>query len=330
MFVVFVLAGEGLVYGGAAAQPRRFAFGVIGDLPYNPEQEVQFSNLLHELNDTNLAFVVHVGDLKDSGTPCGDDIFTRRKALFQTSSHPFIYLPGDNEWTDCHSAKAGGYDPLERLARLRELFFSGDYSLGRRTLRLTRQSRDPAYARYRENVRWTFGGVLFAGLHLVGSNNNLGRAPEADAEYAERNAANLAWLKQAFETARREGRKGLVLLMQADPYFEDRWPPFYVKYLRTGPPIDPQPSGFSDFLAALETELLSFDKPVVLVHGDTHYFRVDKPLFGSTSRRMIEHFTRVETFGSPNVHWVRVLVDPASPQVFTFIPEIVRKNLVRH
>jgi len=133
-FAVFVLAGEGLVHGGAAASSKSFAFGVIGDLPYSPEQEAQFPNLLQEMNDADLAFVVHVGDFKDSSAPCSDDLFTQRKALFQTSRHPFIYLPGDNEWTDCHLAKAGGYDPLERLARLRGLFFSGNRSLGRRTL----------------------------------------------------------------------------------------------------------------------------------------------------------------------------------------------------
>ena len=89
-------------------------------------------------------------------------------------------------------------------------------------------------------------------------------------------------------------------------------------------------SGYSDFLVALETEVLAFDKPVVFVHGDTHYFRVDQPLFSTTRKRLIEHFTRVETFGSPNVYWVRVIVDPSDPQVFTFKPEIVRKNLVKH
>ena len=35
-----------------------------------------------------------------------------------------------------------------------------------------------------------------------------------------------------------------------------------------------------EFLAALEKETVAFGKPVVYVHGDTHIFRVDKPLFG--------------------------------------------------
>ena len=36
-----------------------------------------------------------------------------------------IYVPGDNEWTDCHRANNGGYDPLERLAFLRAMFYPG-------------------------------------------------------------------------------------------------------------------------------------------------------------------------------------------------------------
>ena len=81
---------------------------------------------------------------------------------------------------------------------------------------------------------------------------------------------------------------------------------------------------------ALERETVAFDKPVVLVHGDTHYFRIDKPLFGATSKRILEHFTRVETFGAPDGHWVRGSVDPDDPQVFGFKPEIVQKNVVKH
>jgi hypothetical protein len=313
---------------GGATQPARFEFGLIGDLPYNPEQEAKFPNLMQEINDANLAFVVHNGDFKSGASPCSDETFVQRKALFQTSKHPFIFLPGDNDWTDCHQETAGSHDPLERLAKLREVFFEGDHSLGQRTLPLTRQSNDPPYARLREHIRWTYGEVLFVGLHIVGSNNNLGRAPEADAEYRERNAATVVWLQQAFALAKRLEHKALMLIMQANPRFEDRWPPTYGRSFR--PPLASQPSGFSDFLTALEAEVLGVDKPVVLVHGDTHYFRIDKPLFGATSQRMLEHFTRVETFGSPNVHWMRAIVDPNDPQVFLFKPEIVKKNLVKH
>ena len=53
-------------------------------------------------------------------------------------------------------------------------------------------------------------------------------------------------------------------------------------------------------------------------------------MYSSTSKRLIEHFTRVETFGAPNAHWMRAMVDPNDPQVFLFKPEIVKKNLVKH
>jgi hypothetical protein len=89
-------------------------------------------------------------------------------------------------------------------------------------------------------------------------------------------------------------------------------------------------TGFDDLLAALEKETVAFGKPVVYVHGDTHIFRVDKPLVGSISRRSIENFTRVATFGYPDTHWVRAIVDPKDPQVFSFRHEIVRENLVKH
>lgn len=38
-------------------------------------------------------------------------------------------------------------------------------------------------------------------------------------------------------------------------------------------------------------------------------------------------FTRVEPFGMPDMHWVRVVVDPEDGQVFTILPELVPENL---
>jgi len=72
----------------------------------------------------------------------------------------------------------------------------------------------------------------------------------------------------------------------------------------------------------------SYDKPVAYLHGDTHIFRIDKPLYSLKTKRVFENFTRVETFGWPDSHWVRVTVDPADPQLFRFNAEIVPGNLV--
>lgn len=160
------------------------------------------------------------------------------------------------------------------------------------------------------------GNTLFATLHIVGSNNNLQRDAAAVLEYQERNAANLAWMKQAFDLATREQRDGVVLGKQADPSFEERNPD--------------KRTGFNDFLAALEEATAAFAKPVLLIHGDSHYFQVDKPMIARTSGRRVEHFTRLEVFGAPDVHGVRVAADPADPDLFSFRPLIVRENLVPH
>lgn len=216
----------------------------------------------------------------------------------------------------------------ESLARLREVFYPDDRSLGQRTLQVTQQSSDPRYVAYRENARWTNGGVVFATLHMPGSNNNLGRTPEADAEYAERNAVNIEWMRQAFEYAKKNNSKGLMLLTQADPKFEDSWLARRKRAVGFGP-TPKKPSGYADFRTALTRETLAYDKPIVLVHGDTHYFRIDKPKLineknGAGRGNIVEHFTRVELFGYPEAHWVRAVVDSADPQVFSFRAQIIK------
>ena len=95
------------------------------------------------------------------------------------------------------------------------------------------------------------------------------------------------------------------------------------------PPAAPAtPLGFEDYLRTLAEEMETYGKPVAYLHGDTHLFRIDKPLYSRKTNRAFENFTRVETFGWPNSHWVRITVDPADPQLFRFKAEIVRENVV--
>lgn len=336
------VALNGLVFGFTFAGsltahsqgPIGFSFGLIGDLGYSPRQEPWFDNVMADLNrDTSLSFVVHVGDLSTVQYACTNDLQAKRLAQFQASVHPLIYTPGDNDWTDCHDPPAGrpeygvpGGNPLERLSHLRATFFQGEQSLGLRKLPLTRQSRNPSFARYRENVQWEMGGVLFLALHVVGSNNGLGRWPEGDAEYAERTTANLAWLRDGFEYAKASNSPAVMLLMQAN-IFPD-FPPF------DGGRVQKGRSGFTEIREAIEKETITFRKPVILVHGDSHYFRLDNPLRprpvpGQPSVPSLENFMRLETFGTPNHHWVRVGASPNDSSVFTIRPRIVTENVVK-
>ena len=290
---------------------RVFEIGLIGDIPYNTLQEEQTARLFQELDGEKLAFITHDGDIKSGSSACTNDVYQKEFQRFENSDNPLVYTPGDNEWTDCHrlpNPTPDEADPLNRLDLVRSTFFSDGNSLGEREIPLQRQS-----AAYPENARWSRGGVTFATLHVVGSNNNLptDAAPTIGnaAEYEARNAANIAWMRETFDAAKANGSPGVMLVIQANPFEED---------IAT-------PSGFTEFKVALEEEVTAFDGPVVLVHGDSHTFRIDRPVI-SESRPL--NFTRVETFGNPDVHWVRATVDPRDEEVFSFEPEIVEENVV--
>ena len=289
-----------LALAAALAQAQagaRFSFAVIGDTPYSIGEEWMFAEMLTAIGREELAFVVHVGDFKSGSSPCTDELFAKRLQQFQSVRHPLIFVPGDNEWTDCHRS---GADPLERLAKLRELFYPDESSLGERKLKLARQSADPRFAEYRENVRWSIGTALFIGLNIPGTNNNFGRTPQMDAEYARRSAANAAWLAQGFELAKNDGHAAVFIAIQANPRF--------------GRPAGAA-DGYAPFRQALLAHTLDFGKPVILIHGDTHRYRVDHPLVDPATQQAVGNFTRIESFGSPAVDWIRVGVDPAGPKL---------------
>jgi hypothetical protein len=142
---------------------------------------------------------------------------------------------------------------------------------------------------------------------------------------------NLAWLKKAFADAKATNAAGLVLITQANPGFETHWTPSLIdRYFRLFPgvtrPKQMPPSGFDDILNAVAIEMESYDKPTLFIHGDTHIFHVSKPLVSKKTGRFVDNFTRLEVFGDPDSHWVRVIVDPNVPGLFTLRPEIIPAN----
>lgn len=310
----------------AHGQAQGFTFALIGDMAYYEEHEPWLANVHAEISkEQSLAFVAHVGDLSRPVRACTEETLKFRLSQFNALPQPVIFTPGDNDWTDCHD-KQGVKDgaPLTALDRLRTMFFAGEESLGKRKMRVTRQSQSAEFSKFRENVRWDIGGITFVTLHVTGSNNNLGRTPEGDAEYKERNAANLVWLQQAFAHAKENTSRAVMIIQQANIF--EGFPPL-------AGPIE-KPSGFTDILALIEKETIAFQKPVVLVHGDSHFFRIDNPFWrrpprGQMGTPALENFRRVETFGSPDHHWVHVTVEPNDPAVFTFRPRIVAANVIK-
>jgi len=277
-------------------------FALIGDTPYSAAEVAALDTMIEEINREDLAFVIHVGDITGGQGPCTDEWLEARKRQFEKFRHPFVIVPGDNEWLDCHRS---GFDPLERLSKVRELFESGDTSLANRSLTLERQSG--RYGDYREHLRWIAADVLFVGVNVQGSNNNLGRTPAMDAEHRARMGAVFAWLEDSVRLAERRRLAGMLIFAQGDPDFEG-------KMRRKGP------NGFADFRNALRDLALKFGKPVLFVNGDTHLYKLDQPLADPATGQPLQNFTRVVVFGSPQTRWIRAGIDPGSPRLFQVSP----------
>ncbi len=278
------------------------AFALMGDTPYNDAEVRALDALIDDMNAQDLAFVVHVGDITSGRGPCTDAWFEARQRQYQRLRHPFILLPGDNDWVDCHRS---GFDPMERLNKMRQLFHAGEESIGQRTIRLERQSSNPRFAEYREHVRWVAADVVFVGLNVQGSNNNLGRTPEMDEAHRRRMAAVLAWLDESMTLAAQRQLAGAVVMVQADPDFEGR--------TRRRPGVG---DGFEAFREALRAHALRFGKPILFVHGDTHLYEQDQPLNDPSTGKPIANFVRVVVPGSPQVRWLRAGISRERSGVF--------------
>ena len=254
-------------------------FALLGDVPYSQPHANLLDGMIDEINAEKPAFVVHLGDI--TRRDCTDDWLEARRKQFARITAPFVLVPGDNEWTDCHLT---GQDPMERLAKVRELFHS-------QTVRLPGFTRQ--WDSYPENVRWTWSRALFVGINVPGSNNNLGRTQEMDAEHAARMKAVFAWLDEAAALARSSTEvETLIVMMQANPDFEDRRK------------LAKDKDGYASLREKLAEIARTLDKPLVVAHGDTHIFKHDRPF--AEAPRMV----RIEVDGWPWMGWVKVRTTP--------------------
>jgi hypothetical protein len=296
---------------------RAFSFVALGDMPYSvPNDYARFDRLIAEINRLRPAFSVHVGDIKSGSSACTDEAFQKVYDQFQTFEQPLVYAIGDNEWTDCHRNRESPFDPRERLAKLRQMFFANlGESLGRTSMPVESEARAlPSFAAYVENARFTKNDVLFVTLNIPGSNNGFETTdPQAAAEYFERNRANLAWLTDSFEKAKETNAKAVVLVFQA-----------YLWDIKDTANNIPPASGYRATIDAIDREARAFGKPVLVVHGDYHFFEVAG--FRDTQMRLVPNIFRLQVMGETQVHAVRVIVDPDMPGVFGFVPLIVRDN----
>ncbi|MDX6345564.1 MAG: hypothetical protein QOF84_354 [Streptomyces sp.] len=298
----------------------RYTFAVIGDIPYGDAEIADFPNVISQINaDPDVRFVDHLGDIKNGSSVCSDEYFRMIKSDFDQFKDPLVYTVGDNEWTDCHRANNGAYNPLERLAAVRKVFFpQPGRTLGQDSVRVTSQA-DQGYP---EDVRYTRGGVGFAALHIVGSNNsmapwtgNTAPTPEQAAEVLGRTAAVVQSIRDTFDAARRRHNKAVALLTQADMFDPTVTNPAFADYY-----------AFQPIVRAIAEESATFRGPVYLFNGDSHVYNSDKPLdtgstwlsfYGVTTA--VPNLSRVTVDGSSNADdWLKVTIDPSSKQVLSW------------
>lgn len=306
-------------------------YAVIGDFPYGPQKRAELPALVDLINaDPLVERVLHVGDIKaGSSSDCSDAYFADIRQQFDRFDDPFVYTPGDNEWTDCHVQfkNNGLYTPTERLIAVRNVFFPDvGRTLGVRSARVISQADvDPANAQYVENVTWRHADVVFASVNITGSNNdkaawgtplppNASSFPSQTEEQATRARATTAWIARAFETAKEA--KAVVLMFQAD-----LWDGTLATRATT---ID----GYDEIVTQIGTLAAEFGKPVLLIMGDSHVFRVDRPYTAASPLFALHPTTPV----APNVirlvvngsssrtEYVRLTINPEArgEDVFTF------------
>ncbi|WP_211216048.1 metallophosphoesterase [Catelliglobosispora koreensis] len=307
--VLTAFAGTLLMAVPAAAAPHAHGsapvtFALLGDTPYGDAQRVIFPSLVTAINaDPKVRFVLHAGDIKNGSSTCDDARFADLAALYGTFADPFVLTPGDNEWTDCHRTAAGRYVPTERLEAVRRIFYPiPGLTLGQHRMPVLPQSLDPRHRPYVENTLFLRNRVVFAAVHVVGSENDLApwsQLPGGDqpsvrlAEFDARLAAALDWIDFSFATAWHSGAAGVFLLMQAEPL---------------------DTPGFAQIRARIVQHSLEYGKPVVLAHGDEHVYEVEPGYAG------VPNLTRLETFGDTATEWLKVTADPRKASVFSWEP----------
>lgn len=308
----FTLLITVVLFSGCAVQPTQFA--LIGDNPYDDDAFPKYARMVERINaHPGIDWVIHLGDMKSGGSGCSDEQIEALAVINGDFEMPFILTPGDNDWFDCIRESSGHWDRLGRLAKLREVMFAEAPDLPH-----VSQASTDNFSDYIENIYWERDGVLFATLHLVG----LSGAEGGLDIHAEMQRAAINWLEVVFSLARDRNSKAVFLATQADIY------PFTGErgWLKAECPDCPLVrEHYEEFHSALLEQVKLFPRPVVLAVGDTHLFRVDKPLFDG--EHLVENFTRVEGFGEDQVHWVRVVVRPESSSIFEFHQEIIPENI---
>ncbi|MBY4945481.1 hypothetical protein K6V92_02455 [Cupriavidus respiraculi] len=296
--------------------PRPVRIALIADIPQWPDAEARTTRLLELFAERKLSFVIHAGGIKGDTESCADAVLSARFRLLDQSPLALVYVPGEPDWAECQHPVNGSFDDVERLNRLRELFYADDDALGQRQLALTRQSDQATFRAYREHARWVAADALLVTINLPGNNNNYRKEGGRNGEFEDRREAIRQWLSRAFSLARQQGLSAIVLIAHGDPQFGNGWeqrgkPTLLDGFMRRG-----TRDGYLEFKRQLRELASRYRGQVLVVHTSLGGFGIDTPL-RDASGKVLRNVTRVALPVGSASQWTELVITPDASSPFT-------------
>lgn len=299
--MIFFLAGAaGSIPLVAAAQSGSFSFGVISHAGAATPDEAALREAIIATDNDSLAFVV-VNGIKTAAEPCTDKLYFHRKEMFQSAKNGLILAIAASDWSNCHNAR-GQPIAMERLNRVRDLFFADEFSFGASRLPLMHQASTPKYRTYTENLRWDIGNLAFATIHLPANNNDYLNAAGRNSEFEDRMVADRDWLHRVVSVARQRNAAGIVLFCDADPLAR----PELLARIGLGSGRD----GFAEIRKQLQALSARYPGKILLVHASPG---------GSGDPGAIAWQGNLGSIGASQ-GWLKITADPQMPSLFTALP----------
>jgi len=298
--LVALLAAAAALSGcaGFGGKPTPSTIALIGDSPYgaNPTDTAEFKKYpayIAAINsDKDVSMVLHTGDIHSGKQYCTQEYNQSIFNQWLSFAAPLVYIPGDNEWIDCQKAKQGGGttnsyqlgDPYANLDIVRSLFFSQPgKTLGKAAMSVNTQATqyDPKYPTdkaYVENVWFEKSNVLFATINMPGGSNNGASyltsgfgaltipATTQNQEIANRTGAAFRWMDTVFAKAKANGDSAMVIMIQGDIWDLD-----------SNPMSAQTLTEWKQYIDKLAVLTKDYGKPVLLINGDSHFYRSDNP-----------------------------------------------------
>jgi hypothetical protein len=243
----------------------------MGDMPYTKQDKLTLERLKMAIPQLDPDVLIHYGDLMSGSESCTNSLLqNRRDQIVSFSPKKVVYTPGDNEWTDCdrkHLEKR--FAERERLEYLRRIFYDNkSLNISGNIPWLIRQKEQP------ENSLWKINNLLMGTLHIVGTNNGRVNILKNDVnatldEVDNRDARNILWLQNIFDKAK--DAEAVVISFHADIYRFKGDAPACTKENRL------KCNPYKKIRDMLKRLAKHYDKPVLVVHGDTHPYCFNQP-----------------------------------------------------